>query len=59
MAKDKDELPPDSLHGPLNESELHGHEAAKRMIDRALRANRSEPDREEHKTKRQSRRKHH
>jgi cell division protein FtsI/penicillin-binding protein 2 len=37
---------------------LRGHEAAKRMIDRALRANRSEPDREEPKRKpRQSRRK--
>lgn len=37
---------------------LRGHEAAKRMIDRALRANRSEPDREEPKPKRrQSRRK--
>lgn len=32
MAKDKDELPPDSLHGPLNESELHGHEAAERAL---------------------------
>jgi cell division protein FtsI/penicillin-binding protein 2 len=38
---------------------LRGHEAAKRMIDRALRANRSEPDREQHKPKRQSRRNHH
>lgn len=32
MAKDKDELPPDSLHGPLNESDLRGHEAAERAL---------------------------
>jgi hypothetical protein len=38
---------------------LRGHEAAKRMIDRALRANRSEPDREQHKAKRQTRRNKH
>jgi DNA polymerase-3 subunit delta' len=32
MAKDKDELPPDSLHAPLCESELHGHDAAERAL---------------------------
>lgn len=32
MAKDKDELPPDSLHGPLNESDLRGHDAAERAL---------------------------
>ena len=32
MAKDKDELPPDSLHGPLCESDLMEHEAAERTL---------------------------
>lgn len=32
MAKDKDELPPDSLHAPLCESEFSGHEAAERAL---------------------------
>lgn len=32
MAKDKDELPPDSLHGPLCESDLLEHEAAERTL---------------------------
>lgn len=32
MAKDKDELPPDSLHAPLCESELREHEAAERAL---------------------------
>src|SRR3546814_16882037 len=32
MAKDKDDLPPDSLHAPLCESELSGHEAAERAL---------------------------
>lgn len=32
MAKDKNELPPDSLHAPLCQSELIGHEAAERAL---------------------------
>lgn len=32
MAKDTNELPPDSLHAPLCQSELSGHEAAERTL---------------------------
>ncbi len=32
MAKDTNELPPDSLHAPLCQSELSGHEAAERAL---------------------------
>lgn len=32
MAKDPNELPPDSLHAPLCQSELSGHEAAERAL---------------------------
>jgi cell division protein FtsI/penicillin-binding protein 2 len=56
---DKPEIIVSVLLGNPESWHLRGHEAAKRMIDRALRANRSEPDRDPDnapKAKRQSRR---